>query len=388
MKFKSKLLTLTLTGMIFISSAIPAAAADITALNTSQNQIANTAQSNSIEAMSVDVLGPHGQKLSDIGQVLYTEIYNAFSDPSVSAYTIFLDETKYASGISETTFRNIKDSVSLAVFLDHPELFWNHNYNLSVGYKNSYNNIIDINVTALRYNGYSNVSSKISAFNTKCNNIISQMNSNSDVKTDRDKFLWIQNYLIDNLVYPSSNGNDYSNYPIEQYPNYYNAYGAIVNGTAVCQGYAAAFKTLCDRAGVDSAMVIGTKNDGAHSWNYAGLNNKWYLVDVTNNDASSNHYKYFLSANNSEYEADLSCDDLTPQSSYAFKLGDVNQDGLLTANDSSELLSDITSNQIYYYTYSEFIAADVNDDGKLTASDCAYILQKVLDNTFKFPAEQ
>ena len=388
MKFKSKLLTLTLTGMIFIGSAVPAAAADITTLNTSQNQIANTAQSNSIEAMSVDVLGPHGQKLSDIGQVLYTEIYNAFSDPSVSAYTIFLDETKYASGISETTFRNIKDSVSLAVFLDHPELFWNHDYNLSVGYKNSYNNVMDIDVTALRYNGYNNASSKAALFNTKCDTIMTQMYSDPDVKTDRDKFLWIHNYLINCVAYPNSSGNDYTNYPIEQYPDYYNAYGAIVNGTAVCQGYAAAFKTLCDRAGVDSAMVIGTKNDGAHSWNYASLNNKWYLVDVTQDDANKNNFFYFLSPNLNGYKVDDLCNRLTPQSSYAFRLGDVDKDGLITANDASKLLSDINLNRIYNYSYSEFIAADVDDNGNLTANDCAYIHQKVLDGSFEFPAEK
>ena len=56
----------------------------------------------------------------------------------------------------------------------------------------------------------------------------------------------------------------------------------------VCEGYAKAFKYLCDGLGIDCYLVSGTMSGGtgagAHMWNIVRLDNKSYLVDVTNCD--------------------------------------------------------------------------------------------------------
>lgn len=73
----------------------------------------------------------------------------------------------------------------------------------------------------------------------------------------------------------------------DHYPNSYHAYGALMEGKSVCQGYAYAFKLLCDRAQIPCWIVTGTYGDEPHAWNYVWVNNNYYLVDVTWDDANN-----------------------------------------------------------------------------------------------------
>ena len=60
---------------------------------------------------------------------------------------------------------------------------------------------------------------------------------------------------------------------------------------AVCEGYARLFKSLCDHAGIESAIITGyarTKAGGPdqkfrsnHSWNAVKIDQQWWLLDVT-----------------------------------------------------------------------------------------------------------
>lgn len=71
------------------------------------------------------------------------------------------------------------------------------------------------------------------------------------------------------------------------------AYGAIVNGKALCEGYTMAFKLLLDMAGLTSTVVRGNaeNNEGvadAHIWNAVKLGSDWYYTDVTWDDPVTN----------------------------------------------------------------------------------------------------
>lgn len=384
MKFKSKLLTLTLTGMIFIGSAVPAAAADITTFNTSQNQIANTTQSNSVEAMSVDVLGPHGKQLTSVGQDIYEMIYESFRNYDVKSENFSINTSL---GLTENMLGNIDDYIATALSLDHPEIFWNGDYHISVAHKNGIY-VDEIYVTADRYGKYSsnnNVNQMFTEFENAYNNIISQMYDDSSVQTDLDKYFWIHDYLVDNVEYADTS-NSFTNYPREIYPDYYNAYGAIVNGKTFCQGYAAAYKVLCDKANLDCVMITGLKAGGNHSWNVINLNNKWYIVDVTSDDNLAIKYHCFCT-NDTGYKPDSTCGDFFIESSRPFKFGDINGDNRYTAADSAILQQDILDGEIYNYTYSEFVFADVDGSKTITANDCAWIIQKVLNASTTFPVD-
>lgn len=68
-------------------------------------------------------------------------------------------------------------------------------------------------------------------------------------------------------------------------PDMFTAYGALVNGKAVCQGYANAFKALADAAGVRNVIIFGETNNGIpHAWNRVYDNKTWNTVDSSNLD--------------------------------------------------------------------------------------------------------
>ncbi len=86
-------------------------------------------------------------------------------------------------------------------------------------------------------------------------------------------------------------------------PTAFHAYGALMEGEAVCQGYAYAFKLLCDKAGIPCWIVTGYYRE-PHAWNYVWLDGAYYQVDVTwddTNDRASTS-PYFLAGK--EYAKD------------------------------------------------------------------------------------
>ncbi len=60
----------------------------------------------------------------------------------------------------------------------------------------------------------------------------------------------------------------------------YLAYGALVEGIAVCQGYASAFNLLCAEAGIRSCAV----SNGSHMWNVVLADGSFYVFDTTWDD--------------------------------------------------------------------------------------------------------
>ncbi len=81
--------------------------------------------------------------------------------------------------------------------------------------------------------------------------------------------------------------------------NAHNAYGALVEGEAVCEGYAKAFQYLLHRLGIQSAIVIGESRGVAHGWNIVKIDGDWYHVDLTWDDQNDNiYYAYFNKTDN------------------------------------------------------------------------------------------
>lgn len=79
----------------------------------------------------------------------------------------------------------------------------------------------------------------------------------------------------------------------------YTAYGALVNRTSVCAGYALAYERLMDQVGIPCEYVTGMTTNGYHAWNIIQIDGEWYHVDVTWDDPIPNRegyvrYDYFL----------------------------------------------------------------------------------------------
>ena len=109
-------------------------------------------------------------------------------------------------------------------------------------------------------------------------------------KTDYQKVKAIYDYICSNVTYDHDNLNDKS------YSLKYTAYAALINKTAVCQGYASLFYRLALDAGVDTRVISGEAG-GPHAWNIVKLNGKYYNLDSTW-DAGRSTYAYFLKNTN------------------------------------------------------------------------------------------
>lgn len=82
--------------------------------------------------------------------------------------------------------------------------------------------------------------------------------------------------------------------------NAHNAYGALVEGKAVCEGYAEALQCLLQRVGIQSVEIFGyginptTGVGEPHAWNAVRIDGHFYLVDLTWDDQDSLlAYAYF-----------------------------------------------------------------------------------------------
>ena len=109
-------------------------------------------------------------------------------------------------------------------------------------------------------------------------------------KTDYQKVKAIYDYICSNVTYDHDNLNDQS-YSLKS-----TAYAALINKTAVCQGYASLFYRLALDAGVDTRVISGEAG-GPHAWNIVKLNGKYYNLDSTW-DAGRSTYAYFLKNTN------------------------------------------------------------------------------------------
>lgn len=105
--------------------------------------------------------------------------------------------------------------------------------------------------------------------------------------SDLDKLL----ILHDRLVLWSSYDTTYTKYT---------ARDILVDGTAVCQGYANAYYALAARLGITGGIVVSDEMN--HAWNAFVVNNYWYHVDTTWDDPVSDQvgrvsHKHFLKSN-------------------------------------------------------------------------------------------
>ncbi|MCC2381029.1 S-layer homology domain-containing protein [Bacillus wiedmannii] len=88
---------------------------------------------------------------------------------------------------------------------------------------------------------------------------------------DHEKVKAIHDYVVKHISYDTSY-------------KAYTAYEALVNRSAVCQGYALLTYQLLKEAGVENHFVVGTGDGQPHAWNLVKIENKWYHLDTTFDD--------------------------------------------------------------------------------------------------------
>lgn len=119
---------------------------------------------------------------------------------------------------------------------------------------------------------------------------------------DYNKIMHAHDWIINNLDYEQNITNN----------NVYNLYGALIEKSAVCEGYAEALKYILDEVDIPCVLVSGTATNSEgkterHEWNYVQLYGKWYAIDSTWDDPvikgtgyvlDSIKHRYFLVGSN------------------------------------------------------------------------------------------
>ena len=105
--------------------------------------------------------------------------------------------------------------------------------------------------------------------------------------------------------------------------NEHTAYGALVQKSAVCDGYALALKYLMDLCGVECIVVPGTVNGAPHVWNMAFWDGRWHEMDITWDASSGKERQYFdltTEEMNRDHEREPDAGSMIPVSSAGIKV--------------------------------------------------------------------
>ena len=100
----------------------------------------------------------------------------------------------------------------------------------------------------------------------------------SEEMEEYEKALIVHDWLVNHCQY------DYANYLAGTVPeSAHSAYGALVNGVAVCDGYSKAFQYIMDyKLGIDCYCI--SSNSMGHAWNLIEMGGNYYHVDATWDD--------------------------------------------------------------------------------------------------------
>lgn len=174
---------------------------------------------------------------------------------------------------------------------DHPEVFWLGNgcrfaaWSIGATFFVGYEIASDLRDAA--YSSEADIRQGIQKRDADTEKILAAV---ADVPNASGKTKYFNKWLTENNAYNTNLNNAQANCR--------NAWECVsaLSGKAglegpVCEGYARAFKVLCDRSGIPCVLVDGdaksssTSAGEGHMWNYVQIENgKWYAVDVTWND--------------------------------------------------------------------------------------------------------
>ena len=97
---------------------------------------------------------------------------------------------------------------------------------------------------------------------------------NLDGKSDYDKFKAVTNWIVSNVRYDEDNETKYQ----------HDLTGVVLDGLAVCDGYAGTFYYMANAVGLNVLFEDGITNSNRirHAWNLVQIDGTYYYVDPTN----------------------------------------------------------------------------------------------------------
>lgn len=241
-------------------------------------------------------LGGYRVQLNELEQQVYDNLVENLANRTASFRCAFDpplnfgSEQSAQSALQSATFRAYE-----AVYRDHPEFFWvDKDGGISVRPEisaggGSYQ-IASITMTT-KFHEEASIPQKQKELEARVSAILEKATG-----SDYEKLKTIHDAIVNGCAYSLE-----AKASPARYPDAYEAYGALVDGSAVCEGYAKAFKLLCDRLDIPCVLVGGNAGGENHMWNYVRLDGAYYLVDATFDDpvGGSPTSDYFLKGSDS-----------------------------------------------------------------------------------------
>lgn len=245
--------------------------------------------------------------------------YDISQEESAQAYTQCVDNLKYAMQATQDAFE-----------LDHPEVFWHrsgrtwkYKWNFDRDTLDQQNQTCTFYIYSVTYTPvetYLGAISSMAAFDNAVQNakqVIEQMAQSSEedeewsVKYARQANIYLAQKLSygSEYIQPALQAEEEEKASGSQSVNnvfsIYNPAGAFLDdaGTGsklICEGYAKAFKILCDEEGIPCILICGAAGNTGHMWNAVETNDgTWYFTDPTWSDSGSTVTpKYFMVTKN------------------------------------------------------------------------------------------
>ena len=113
----------------------------------------------------------------------------------------------------------------------------------------------------------------VAAMQVKLDQLVDQ--ANTLCQTDMEKVFYVHEWLVQNIAYDREHLSD-------DVQDDHNLRGALLEGTAVCDGYAKTYALTLRKLGITGVLV--TSKDIGHAWNMVELDGNWYQVDCTWDD--------------------------------------------------------------------------------------------------------
>lgn len=134
---------------------------------------------------------------------------------------------------------------------------------------------------------------RISSLEAEIKSVIAKILSQHKLSdmSDCGKELTFHDYLVENVSYANSVNNESTS-----------VIGALLSHKAICEGYAQAFKLLCDQVSLPCIFVSGkaqplNRLEERHAWNIVNVNGGYSHIDVTwdasAKDGKRNCYDHF-----------------------------------------------------------------------------------------------
>ena len=238
-------------------------------------------------------------------------------------------------GNMDSVFEALADQIFICTSeSDEGDYLKQHNGGMSWNYEASFDGSVTTFSYELRTSYYTTLEQEQEVAD-RIDEVLAELSL--DGLSDYEKAKKIYDYISINVSY------DYEHLSDSSYMLSHTAYAALIQETAVCQGYASLFYRMAHEAGLSVRIVTGLVDGEAHAWNIVKIGDLYYYVDTTHASSSGNRDDYFLKGSISFANRQLDSDYLSADFTSEFPMSDFDysDDSGDTEVSNGELTADI-----------------------------------------------